>query len=180
MARPAQSKYSSINNSNGFRNEDLLLVSKAAEYLKVSASTLRNLANENKIEPIRMDNGYRYFKITDLDNLAKFLEVKQAEKKKVSYDHYIKPKRKQPRISISFDLNFSLDQIRAIKRLLAPELLFSGLIILGSVYLFNSIISGNFNKSISDKSKLIEWSEERRQRHSEIMKSLHQKKLLAK
>ena len=75
MARPAQSKYSSINNSNGFRNEDLLLVSKAAEYLKVSASTLRNLANENKIEPIRMDNGYRYFKITDLDNLSKFLEV---------------------------------------------------------------------------------------------------------
>jgi hypothetical protein len=43
-----------------------------------------------------------------------------------------------------------------------------------------SFLSKEARKSISDKSKLIEWSEERRQRHSEIMKSLHQKKLLAK
>jgi hypothetical protein len=43
-----------------------------------------------------------------------------------------------------------------------------------------TVLSKEARKSISDKSKLIPWTEERRQRHSIIMKSLLEKKLLEK
>jgi MerR family copper efflux transcriptional regulator len=59
---------------------DYLRVAEAAEYLGVSANTLRNWVNAGKIVAVRHPvNDYRLFKRADLDALLK--QVDAAHKK---------------------------------------------------------------------------------------------------
>ena len=61
--------------------DSYLTIKEAAEYLGVSANTLRNRGRDNKLPMHRNPiNGYRLFKITDLDGfLAK---IKKSNKPK--------------------------------------------------------------------------------------------------
>ena len=58
---------------------DFLRISEAAEYLGVSANTLRNWENAGKIAAHRHPvNGYRLFKKEDLDALLEMLDEPRA------------------------------------------------------------------------------------------------------
>jgi hypothetical protein len=67
---------------NYIEKNEQITVSKAAEFLKVSASSLRKLENEGLIKSERAANGYRYFTINDLVELRKQLEKKKSDKQK--------------------------------------------------------------------------------------------------
>jgi len=57
---------------------ELMTVKEAAEYLSVTERTVRNLANDNLIEHVRVGQKYRIVKDTLLDSLQKYY---QSEKK---------------------------------------------------------------------------------------------------
>lgn len=66
--------------------DSYLTIKEAAEYLGVSANTLRNWGRDNKLPMHRNPiNGYRLFKITDLDkflaNIEKSKEPKPSRRK---------------------------------------------------------------------------------------------------
>ena len=66
--------------------DSYLTIKEAAEYLGVSANTLRNWGRDNKLPMHRNPiNGYRLFKITDLDrflaNIEKSKESKPSRRK---------------------------------------------------------------------------------------------------
>ena len=66
--------------------DSYLTIKEAAEYLGVSANTLRNWGRDNKLPMHRNPiNGYRLFKITDLDrflaNIEKSKELKPSRRK---------------------------------------------------------------------------------------------------
>ena len=66
--------------------DSYLTIKEAAEYLGVSANTLRNWGRDNKLPMHRNPiNGYRLFKITDLDkflaNIEKSKEPKSSRRK---------------------------------------------------------------------------------------------------
>jgi excisionase family DNA binding protein len=50
---------------------DLMTVKEAAEYLSVSPQTIRNLANDNLIDYVRVGVEYRIIRDTLLDSLKK-------------------------------------------------------------------------------------------------------------
>ena len=66
--------------------DSYLTIKEAAEYLGVSANTLRNWGRDNKLPMHRNPiNGYRLFKITDFDkflaNIEKSKEPKPSRRK---------------------------------------------------------------------------------------------------
>jgi hypothetical protein len=72
-AEPAQKQDNKSNSS--------LTVSQAAQFLKVSASTLRRLEKEGAIKSTRCDNGYRSFSLEDVQKLKDKLEKNKAKTK---------------------------------------------------------------------------------------------------
>ena len=63
--------------------DSYLTIKEAAEYLGVSANTLRNWGRDNKLPMHRNPiNGYRLFKITDLDRFL--ANIEQAKDSKPS------------------------------------------------------------------------------------------------
>ena len=57
---------------------DLMTVKEAAEYLSVTERTVRNLANDNLIDYVRVGQEYRIVKDTLIDSLRK--SYQSAEK----------------------------------------------------------------------------------------------------
>jgi DNA-binding transcriptional MerR regulator len=63
--------------------DDYLLITQAAEYLGVCPNTLRNWGASGKIKELRHPvNGYRIYKIADLDRLLKKASSAQQYVKK--------------------------------------------------------------------------------------------------
>ena len=61
--------------------DSYLTIKEAAEYLGVSANTLRNWGRDDKVPMHRNPiNGYRLFKITDLDQLLASIEKSNRSK----------------------------------------------------------------------------------------------------
>ena len=61
--------------------DSYLTIKEAAEYLGVSANTLRNWGRDNKLPMHRNPiNGYRLFKITDLDRFLANIEQSKESK----------------------------------------------------------------------------------------------------
>ena len=61
--------------------DSYLTIKEAAEYLGVSANTLRNWGRDKKLPMHRNPiNGYRLFKITDLDKLLATIEKSNRSK----------------------------------------------------------------------------------------------------
>ena len=61
--------------------DSYLTIKEAAEYLGVSANTLRNWGRDNKLPMHRNPiNGYRLFKITDLDKFLANIEKSKEPK----------------------------------------------------------------------------------------------------
>jgi excisionase family DNA binding protein len=61
--------------------DSYLTIKEAAEYLGVSANTLRNWGRDNKLPMHRNPiNGYRLFKITDLDKFLANIEKSKQSK----------------------------------------------------------------------------------------------------
>ena len=61
--------------------DSYLTIKEAAEYLGVSANTLRNWGRDNKLPMHRNPiNGYRLFKITDLDGFLAKIEKSNKPK----------------------------------------------------------------------------------------------------
>ena len=140
MSCPAQTEYTTKKNEHDFRKEDYISVAKAAEFLKISPSTLRNLSNEGKITPIRLENGYRFYKIAELKTIQKTIELEHENNKKIVYPHYIKPINKETKIN--------LDYIRLFKKLLAPEYLMLGIIAFTAFSLLSRANMSNYEAQI--------------------------------
>ena len=81
---PAQNlDNNNLGNKYNFQNSSELSVSKAAALLKISASSLRRLEQEGKINSYRLSNGYRVYKLGDVKNLKESLEKPKITEEQV-------------------------------------------------------------------------------------------------
>ena len=66
MNKPAQGKNNTQTINEGLLNEDFISVSKAADLLGISPTSLRRLEEQGKVKSIRKENGYRFFKKSEI------------------------------------------------------------------------------------------------------------------